>query len=353
MLSPKYYAQLLQDIKSAHNPNPPTDLDYLFAQEEDQEEGYFFFETDEKTTTEIDALEPEMSDEEIEAEDEEAEQKLIEHLEEVEAYLDFDEENHDIFGNSIGLDKSIFPKAELFTESQIQEIILEFNNMLRSHRVSADIPHALDASLKYSLLISILDETLFLGHLGIISWDWCTEDSNTCPYGEYCTCIEIEREIENEQSDAKAALRALRTTVRGFMTDGKLFTYEVDHTLIGDDSNMSMYISHGIPDIPISVSLFKNRWKDTISNLKKYLCRYPHLAALFDVDDPIGGHKVLEDFLSLATSCPWRSHFKIEPFYIEDGQIIKGYKAPDVDLPIDDFDKPPLDLLDDDVELPF
>lgn len=352
MLSPKYYNQLLQDINNAHHPNPPENLEQLFALEDVQEEDQIYFEAENKPLTEIDELEPEMSDEELEAEDEEAEQKMIQHFEDVEAFLEFDHENNDTFGYTIGLDGSMFPKAELFTESQLQEIILEFNNMLRTHRVSADIPLALDSSLKYYLLISILDETLFLGHSGITSWDWCMEDSTSCPYGEHCTCIGIERDFENEQSDAKAALRALRTTVRAFMTDGKLFSYEVDHTLIGDDSNMSMYISHGIPDIPFSVSFFKNRWKDTISNLKKYLYRYPHLAELFDVDDPIGGHKVLEDFLSLSTSCPRRSHFKIEPFYIEDGQIIKGYKAPDVDLPIDDYDRPKGDPLDD-VDLPF
>lgn len=123
--------------------------------------------------------------------------------------------------------------------------------------------------------------------------------------------------------------------------------------LIGEFDNLSMYISHGIPDIPLSVSLFKYRWKDTISNFKKYLYRYPHLAALFDVDDPIRGHKVLEAFLNLSASCPQRSHFKLEPFYIEDGQIIKGYKAPDVDLPFDDSKPPNIDPTDDDLELPF
>ncbi|MFT4536455.1 MAG: hypothetical protein ACJA1A_000173 [Saprospiraceae bacterium] len=352
MLSQKYYDQLLQDIKKAHNPNPPSDLDQLFALEDVQEEDQIYFEAENKPLTEIDELETEMSDEDEEAEDEEAEQQLIDHLEDVEAFLEFDHENNDTFGNTIGLDSSMFPKAELFTDNQLYEIVLEFNNMLRTHRVSADIPLALDSSLKYNLLISILDETLFLSHSGINSWDWCTEESITCPYGEHCTCIEIERDFENKISDAKTALRALRTEVRSFMTDGKLFTYEVDHTLIGSFDNMSMYISHGIPDIPFSVSLFKNRWKDTISNLQKYLYRYPHIAALFDVDDPIGGHKVLENFLSLSTSCPWRSHFKIEPFYIEDGQIIKGYKTPDVDLPIDDFDRPKGDPLDD-VNLPF
>ncbi|MFT6337507.1 MAG: hypothetical protein ACJATI_004271 [Halioglobus sp.] len=352
MLSPKYYAQLLQDIKSAHNPNPPTDLDYLFAQEEDQEEGYFFFETDEKTTTEIDALEPEMSDEEIEAEDEEAEQKLIEHLEEVEAYLDFDEENHDIFGNSIGLDKSIFPKAELFTESQIQEIILEFNNMLRSHRVSADIPLTLDSSLKYNLLISILDETFFLAQAGITNWDWCMEDSKTCPYGEHCTCIGIEREFESENAYTKSALRALRSSVKDFLHDDLYFIYEIDHTLIGEFDHMSMYISHGVPDIPLNATFFKSRWRDTILELKKYLKNYPQLVALFDEEDPMRGHQVLEDFLSLTTGFVCPSHFRIEPFYIEDGQIIQGYKAPNVDLPIDDFDRPKGDPLDDE-DLPF
>lgn len=342
MLSLKYFTQLLQDIGTAHNPNPVANLDQLFAQKEEQEkeEDRIYFEEDEKPPTEIDVLEPEQTDEEAEAEDEAEEQKLIKHLEDVEAYLEFDEDNHDTFGDSIGLDSSIFPKVELFSEGQLQEIILAFNNMLRSHRVSADIPHALDSSVKYDLLISILDDTLFLDHTGITGWDCCVEDSKECPYGEHCTCIRIEREIENEMSESKAALRALRSEVKDFLKEDSYFRYEIDHKLIGEFDNMSMFISYGIPNIPISVTLFKNRWRDTIIDLKRYLKNYPQLAAIFDEENPLYGHRVLEDFLGLATDFISRSYFRIEPFYIEHGQIIKGYKVPDVNLPGNDFDLP-------------
>lgn len=352
MLSPKYYTQLLQDIKNAHNPNPPTNLNHLFTLEDDQKEDQMFFDSEEKPLTGMDDLGPETAVPDDEDNDEEDEQKMLDYFEEVEAYLDFDKDNHDTFGVSIGLDQSMFPKANLYDEDQLQEINLAFNNMLRSHRISADIPSELDASLKYMLLISILDETLFLGHTGIVGWDWCTEDSKVCPYGEHCTCIEIERDIENEMSDSKNALRALRTGVNEFVEEGRYFKYEIDHNLIGEFDNMSMFISYGIPDIPRSVALYRNRWRDTIVDLKHYLKNYPQLVALFNEEDPMHGYKTLEDFLGLATEFISRSYFRIEPFYIEDGRIIRGYKAPDVEFPSDDIDSPRKDSYDD-KDLPF
>lgn len=69
--------------------------------------------------------------------------------------------------------------------------------------------------------------------------------------------------------------------------------------------------------------------------MKIYLKDYPQLVVLFEENNPIVGYQDIETFLSLSKPYISPTYFKIEPFYIEDAQLIKECKSIDLDLFLD------------------
>jgi len=346
MLSPKYFALLIQDIRAVVNPDHTPQIDKLI-----QIKSRKFFETEE--TIYYEDKEPDEKEIAESALEKELEKHLLDHLKNKDIDLNYDENNFPALGVVIGLDKELFPEDDVFSEEQLQQINSEFQKMLRSYRIAMFAPECVDPKLVYSLFRSHLSETVFIDHPGIIIWDWCSKDSQTCPYLEDCRCRVKEHEINNCLSDAKNALRALQVNIRSLMKEGVYFKYNIDHTLdINDDLNtLSCFISQGIPDIPREVALFPHRWKSTIRDLKEFLKHCPELADLFDENEMIIGAKNLEIFLSFNTLFDTKPIYRIAPFFIDGGLLYKGYIDMEDDVEDDDVE-PDFDPNDDD-ELPF
>jgi hypothetical protein len=113
---------------------------------------------------------------------------IEEELEAVERYIGTDPEIS--LGQHCGLTKELFPPVEIWSDSELKEIIGEFNNMLFSWGVSADLPENLPLSLTYHFLVLTLDKKIHLiPKGGFTHLEFCSYDPTKCPFGnDYCTC---------------------------------------------------------------------------------------------------------------------------------------------------------------------
>ncbi len=124
------------------------------------------------------------------------EEKMRQHFEEVEHWLEHDPMH--TFSYYCGLEKEIFPPAEKLTEKQLLEINEAYRHLLFSWNLDADIPQELPATMKYKLLISTLDKKTDIVNDGFITFEFCQYHPPSCPYEAYCTCKDFEEDMDND-----------------------------------------------------------------------------------------------------------------------------------------------------------
>ncbi len=88
-----------------------------------------------------------------------------------------------------GLSIEQFPPVETLTEDEIEIIILDFEEMLRTWNMEVDFPSDLPKARAYPLLINILNEAAWYLPGGTLHFDFCTGFAPDCKLKEYCPCL--------------------------------------------------------------------------------------------------------------------------------------------------------------------
>ena len=123
------------------------------------------------------------------------------YIEEVERYIhgDYDPDKS-TFGKYCGLDVGHFPPPEQLTDRDIELVCDAFEEMLHTWNANVALPENVPHRLRYKLTIGILDEEYIPMNMGFITFDFCTGYAPDCELGEYCPCLEIWND-DNENSD--------------------------------------------------------------------------------------------------------------------------------------------------------
>ncbi len=178
---------------------------------------------------------------------------LENHFNEVENYLEFDSESSPTFGKTIGLSIHQFPPAEKLNHQQMEALYSHFVDLLYSYKVTTDIPDPLPIEKKYSLIITILNESLFLSEIGHTGWEFCTYESTKCPFGEDCMCIEEELRFEQDLKDALDLLESIKESCEGLLKDHGKAQIRISSSEDLEFNLMCMYIASGSDYVPYTI----------------------------------------------------------------------------------------------------
>jgi len=268
---------------------------------------------------------------------------LENHFNEVENYLEFESESSPTFGQTIGLSMSQFPPAEKLSPEQMEVLYTQFVGLLYSYNVTTDIPDGLSVEKKYSLIISILNESLFLSEIGHTGWEFCTYESTKCPFGEDCMCIEEELRFEQDLKDALDLLESVKESCEGLLKDHGKAQIRISSCEDLEFDLMCMYIASGSDYVPYTIFQYCLDLEAACEAINNLFEGEDELLSLFKKPTDYSVMHNMEAFLSLIVEKFEDGIFYVEPYYIEDGKLLKGV-SPYAD--VDDL----LNTLDDDNE---
>jgi len=88
-----------------------------------------------------------------------------------------------------GIPQNSFPEFIDMDGIQIRKVLKAMFELLDAYKLKVHYPETLPFELKYEILSEAWDTT-YVKHLPISGddIDYCTMDTMTCPYGEYCDC---------------------------------------------------------------------------------------------------------------------------------------------------------------------
>jgi len=127
----------------------------------------------------------------------EREPTIEEHFEEIEKWLEGEELQH-TFGYYCGLDSAIFPPADQLTNKEMILVRKAFEKMMYTWNHGIDLPESLPAAFAYKLIVDCLNRKTEIVNSGCMSFDFCTGYAPDCELKEYCPCLEIWNEEEDD-----------------------------------------------------------------------------------------------------------------------------------------------------------
>ena len=108
-----------------------------------------------------------------------------------------------------GIAADAFPSEDKLTDEQVAEVSNAILLLWHTYNHDVVIPEVVPYRLLYKILVDAWQnhETQFLPPgMGHSTTDFCTYYPETCPWGEYCTCIEMTAEFEKEHEDFERRL---------------------------------------------------------------------------------------------------------------------------------------------------
>jgi len=126
---------------------------------------------------------------------------IEEELEQMERWAAGEFENPDhTFGYYCGLDAANFPPPEQLNDREIELICNAFKKLLFSWNSGIDLPDNMPVRLRYKFMVNTLNEGFTPVNSGFLTFNYCSGYAPDCPFGEYCPCLEIWNN-DNENSD--------------------------------------------------------------------------------------------------------------------------------------------------------
>ncbi|HMQ08375.1 MAG TPA: hypothetical protein PKC30_13825 [Saprospiraceae bacterium] len=110
------------------------------------------------------------------------------YLNELQDWLDQDEESLQSFSWHCGLSREMFPPPASLTDPQKERIIEAFHYLLLNYNLSVILPEYLELDMEYELLVSILDQKVTIIDHGYIGIEFCDYNTEECVFGDQCMC---------------------------------------------------------------------------------------------------------------------------------------------------------------------
>lgn len=122
-----------------------------------------------------------------------------EEMEDIERWVAGDEETHTL-GYHCGMAEENFPPAGQLTEEDLLLVYEALKKMLYSYNISIELQDELPAPMKYGLTVSALNEKTAIPETGVLHFDFCTGHAPDCVLKEYCPCLKIWNETEEDNT---------------------------------------------------------------------------------------------------------------------------------------------------------
>ncbi|MDB5247782.1 MAG: hypothetical protein JWQ40_2176 [Segetibacter sp.] len=120
-----------------------------------------------------------------------------EEMEEIERWLEGAEPAHS-FGYYCGLESVNFPPPEQLTREEMEQVIAAFRQMMLSWNLDIDLPASLPLPMAYAITIDTLNMKTGIVNSGFISFDFCTGYAPDCIFKQYCPCLKIWNETDDD-----------------------------------------------------------------------------------------------------------------------------------------------------------
>lgn len=129
--------------------------------------------------------------------EDEPEQTIEEHFEAVDRWLS-GEEPERTFGYYCGLNPENFPPAEQLTDEEMMIVRNAFEQMMLTWNHALNLPDNLPVAFAYTLMVSSLHHETSIDNKGCVDIDFCCYYAPDCELKEYCPCLEIWNEEEED-----------------------------------------------------------------------------------------------------------------------------------------------------------
>ena len=120
-----------------------------------------------------------------------------EEMEDIERWVAGEEETHTL-GYHCGLAEEDFPPAGQLTDEDLLLVYEALKKMFYSYNIGIELPNELPAPMKYGLTVGTLNEKTAIPDTGVMHFDFCTGYPPDCGLKEYCPCLKIWNEMEDE-----------------------------------------------------------------------------------------------------------------------------------------------------------
>lgn len=130
----------------------------------------------------------------------ETEQTLEEHFETIDRWLS-GEKPERTFGYYCGLDTEIFPPAEQLTDEEMMIVRKAFDQMMLTWNHAFSLPENLPVAFAYPLMVNSLNHETDMVNCGCMHFDFCSGYAPDCELKEYCPCLKIWNEEEDDDMD--------------------------------------------------------------------------------------------------------------------------------------------------------
>ncbi len=131
-------------------------------------------------------------------------QTIEEHFEEIDRWLEGEEPPHN-FGYFCGLDAGNFPPAEQLTDDEMIIIRKAFEHMMFTWNHGIDLPETLPVAFAYKMIVDSLNMKTNIVNSGCMSFDFCSGYAPDCVLKEYCPCLKIWNETNDEDREMDSA----------------------------------------------------------------------------------------------------------------------------------------------------
>ncbi len=94
------------------------------------------------------------------------------------------------FSSYCGLTREHFPPSEQLSDADMQLVIPEFVQLLKTWHAGVHLSEKMPISFQYDLLIETLEQDFMYMEHGFVGIDFCTGNWDGCRLGAYCGCLE-------------------------------------------------------------------------------------------------------------------------------------------------------------------
>jgi len=97
--------------------------------------------------------------------------------------------------------RKIFPPAEQLTKDEMIIIRKAFQQMMFTRNQGISLPENLPVAFAYKMIVDSLNMKTNIANSGSMSFDFCSGYAPDCIFKEYCPCLEIWNETNDENID--------------------------------------------------------------------------------------------------------------------------------------------------------
>ncbi|MBK8602825.1 MAG: hypothetical protein IPN87_06945 [Saprospiraceae bacterium] len=94
------------------------------------------------------------------------------------------------FSSYCGLTREHFPPSEQLSDADMQLVIPQFVQLLKTWHADVHLSEKMPVSFQYDLLIETLEHDFMYMEHGFMGIDFCTGNWDGCRLGEYCGCLQ-------------------------------------------------------------------------------------------------------------------------------------------------------------------